>query len=161
MMILSLCQTCLQKYDILVENSDVDLIKELSDETGTTCPCPRQCGGTINLVGNGLVDSIRGKQLKDSIHLTGKELYKAVHGAGLPDEFPSNDEIIRSLLLANKIESVDVEIENMNLGPKFYLHEIRLSNGVTIHLGAGRLGAEVLKITRSTNGSGNTGRSSS
>ena len=51
MMINSVCSTCLQPYKILIQVSDLELVKEISTNEGRICPCPRLCGGEINLTG--------------------------------------------------------------------------------------------------------------
>lgn len=145
MIILSLCQSCLQQYEILVEASDFPLLKEISDENGYTCPCPRLCGGSINLIGNGFADIMISKQLRPPIHLSCKDLYKAVKGLGLPDEIILEKLTIEPLF--SSIESVDIEEHNGRL----YIHELKLKNGLIIHLAAGLRGAQILKITKGVN----------
>lgn len=141
MIILSLCQSCLQQYEILIESTDLPRLKEISDEEGYTCPCPRLCGGSINLIGNGLVDLMNEKQLKPRIHLNGKDLYKAVKGLGLPDELNIQKASVE--LMCMSIESATLEEFN----GKLYLHELRLKNGCSIHLASGLKGPQILKIT--------------
>lgn len=154
MMIFSLCNTCLQPYTVLVEASDVELIKQIADDMGHTCPCPRLCGGRINLVGDPLISEMtKDRRLKESMTLSGKELYQAVNGLGLPDEIPKTIEVVAAMLKSSPIEHLDVEEQQ----GKIFLHEILLQNGVTIHLGSGQFGAQVLKMTkeRTPNGTGN------
>lgn len=145
MIILSLCQSCLQQYEILIEASDLPLLKEISDEHGHTCPCPRLCGGSINLVGNSVADVFRTKQLKPEISLGGKDLYKAVKGLGLPDEIALDTSVLKNLV--QNTESAIFEEYN----GKIYLHELKIMGGIIIHLAAGLKGAQVLKITKEHN----------
>jgi len=133
----------MQPYEILVQVSDVDLVRQLIDEHGLS-PCPRLCGGRINVFNDETIKALQhGKQLAPVISLTGKQLYQAVHGAGLPDEVPTSAEVITSILKANKV--VDLQLEETD--GRFYLHEIKLENGLTIHLGGGAR-ARVVKITK-------------
>lgn len=143
MIVRSLCNTCLQPFELLLEASDVDLIKTIIDDEGHTAPCPRLCGGRINIVGNPVLGAMADK-LKQPIHISGKQLFQAVHGMGLPDEVPTSLTSISALLRANKV--VGVELEEWN--GKFYVHELKLEGGVTVHLSAGVKGAMVLKVTQ-------------
>jgi hypothetical protein len=145
MIINSLCNSCLQPYTILVQSSDVHLLKQIADEAGHTCPCPRLCGGAINLIGDPIIDQMsEDRRLKDPINLTAKELYQAVGGMGLPDEVPKDLSVIRALLQASPVKNAMLEEVN----GKFYLHELHLQDGVVIHLCSGGRGAQVLKITK-------------
>ena len=58
MIINSLCNSCLQPFRLIIEPADVSLVKEISDEAGETCPCPRMCGGSINLVGDPVIKTM-------------------------------------------------------------------------------------------------------
>lgn len=145
-MVHALCQTCLQPYRLMIAASEVSLIKQVAAEDGRTAPCPRQCGGSINLVGDPGIDALtENARLREAMTLTGTELYRAVNGAGLPDEIPTDGDTIRSHLLANRVGGLLLEIGE---GGKYYLHELHLENGVILHLTAGLKGAEVLKITK-------------
>lgn len=141
MIILSACELCFSRFQILVDPEDVELIKQISD--GTHCSCPRLCGGRINLVGGDPLDGMNGI-LKDRLSLTAKELYRAINGAGLPDEIQKDPIIVRSLIMSNKVTAVDVE----DLDGKIYLHRIDLDGGTQIHLGTGLRGAQVVKVTK-------------
>ena len=57
MIILSLCNSCLQPYQLLIQPSDTELVKQIASQDGHLCPCPRLCGGQINLVGSPLISS--------------------------------------------------------------------------------------------------------
>lgn len=78
------------------------------------------------------------------MRVTGKQLYQAVNGLGLPDEIPSSVEVLEALLVGSDV----VETITEEFNKAVFLHEIKLKNGSTIHLGAGLKGAQVLKITR-------------
>lgn len=144
MIIQSLCNTCLQPYTLLVEPSDVNLVKEVCDDEGHTCPCPRLCGGRINLVGDPIISAMnKDKRLKDPITITGKQLYQAIHGLGLPNEIPKSLPIAKSLLINTTITDVDIEEKD----GQFFLHEIKLANGSVIHLASGNRGAQILRIS--------------
>lgn len=148
MIINSLCNTCLQPFTLIVEPGEVYLVKEISDDTGTTCPCPRKCGGAINLIGDPVIgDMSKDPRLKDPMTISGTQLYKAVMGLGLPDEIPKSEILVDSLLRASPIVKTLTETD----GKHVYLHEITLENGSTIHLGSGRKGAQVLKVTKGGN----------
>jgi hypothetical protein len=143
-MILSVCNSCLQPFQILLEAGDVDLVKQISvDDGGRLCKCPRLCGGKINLVGDPVITAMTDK-LREPMTITGRELYVAVHGLGLPDEITKDPEVIRALLKSNKV--ADLFLEEIN--GRVYLHEVRLENGYTLHLAAGARGAQVLKVTK-------------
>jgi hypothetical protein len=152
MIVRSVCSSCLQTYNLLIQASDVDLVKQISTDEGRTCPCPRLCGGEINLTGSPDIDP--DIQLRDPIELTGLQLYQSVGGLGLPDEVPKDVTVIDSIFKAYKVLSIDVEEGNGS----FYLNEIRFEGGVVIHLASGARGAKVLKITKEkANGSVNPG----
>lgn len=145
MIVMSLCQTCLQPYQLMIEPGDIPLIKQIAVEDGKMCPCPRLCGGTINLVGDPGIQTMVEK-LRTPMHIGGKDLYKAVNGLGLPDEVPQDADVIEALFKANSITGVSME----KVSNTFYLHELKLSNGMTVHLAAGSHGAAVLKVTKAT-----------
>jgi len=151
MIVYSVCSTCFQPFNLLIQASDVELVKQISTNEGRSCPCPRLCGGEINLVGKPDLDGV---QLRDPIELTGLQLFQAAGGMGLPDEVPKDLTVIDSLFKAYRIVSADIE----EVGGYFYMHEIRLEGGVTIHLASGARGARILKITKEkVNGSVNPG----
>lgn len=145
MIVRSLCNSCLQPYTLLVMPSDVDLLRQISTNEGQTCPCPRLCGGTINLVGEPTItDAVTSRRLREPLHISGKELYQAVNGLGLPDEVAKDLTVIKALFGTSKVVGIQMEEQGENL----YLHEIKLENGITVHLGAGQRGAKVLKLTK-------------
>lgn len=145
MIINSLCNTCFQPFTLIVEPGEVYLVKEISDDTGSLCPCPRKCGGNINLVGDPVIGQMANDpRLKDPMSISGTQLYKAVMGLGLPDEIPKSAVLVDSLLRASPVVKTLTETD----GKYIYLHEITLENGTTIHLGAGRKGAQVMKVTK-------------
>lgn len=123
----------------------MELLKQVSTEEGKMCPCPRLCGGSINLVLDPTIVAMStDKRLRDPILLTGTELYQAVNGMGLPDEIPKDPIVVQSLLKSSAIAAVVVEEVN----GKIYLHEMILDTGVTIHLGSGQRGAQIIKLTK-------------
>ena len=150
MIILSMCNSCMSRFEILVEPKQVHLIKAVSDKKGTVAKCPRLCGGMINLVGSPGLDSVwksaKGKAFKAPLKITALELYQAIGGLGLPDEVANDPDVMKSMLLSSRIVGVDLEKESSN--DTYYLHEIRLENGVTFHLGSGLRGASVIKMTK-------------
>ena len=151
MIVHSVCTTCFQPFNLLIQASDVELVKQISTNEGRSCPCPRLCGGEINLIGSPDLDGV---QLRDPIELTGLQLYQAAGGMGLPDEVPKDLTVIDSLFKSYRVVSVEVE----EVGGSFYMHEIRLEGGVVVHLASGGRGARILKITKEkTNGSVNPG----
>lgn len=143
MMIFSLCNSCFQPFKLNLQPGDVHLVRQIADEDMNTCPCPRLCGGRINLTEMPVV-SESSKILKQSMSITGRELYVAVNGAGLPDEIVTDPVVVEALMKANSVKEVFMEKH----GERVYLHQISLSNGVTLHLTAGSRGAQVLKITK-------------
>jgi len=142
MIINSICSTCFQPYKLLVQASDVELVKQVATNEGRSSPCPRLCGGEINLVGEPNV--VEEAVLRDPVELTGLQLFQAVGGLGLPDEIPKDLIVLKAIFNAHKIVSVDMEEAHGN----FYLNELRLDGGVTIHLSSGARGARILKITK-------------
>lgn len=142
MIVNSICSTCFQPYKILIQTSDVELVKQISTNEGRSCPCPRLCGGEINLTGQADVDEKL--QLRDPVELTGLQLYQAVGGLGLPDEIPKDVAVINALFKAYPVESLDLQ----EVTGSIYLSEIRLGGGVTVHLSSGARGARVLKVTK-------------
>lgn len=148
MIIKSGCSTCFQTYKLLIQVSDIDLVKQVATNEGRSCPCPRLCGGQINLVGEPLI-SPEVFQLRDPIELTGLQLFQALGGLGLPDEIPKDVTVIDSILRTHKVIGADVQEFNGN----FYLNELRLEDGIVVHLTSGSRGSRVLKITKErTNG---------
>ena len=143
MIVFSVCNTCFQTFKLLVQPSDVTLVKQIASEDGYTCLCPRMCGGSINLVGDSTITAMEGK-LKEPLSITGRELYQAVNGMGLSDEVPKDSATIEAILIANPV--VGVVLEESSGG--FYLHELKLENDITVHLAAGSKGARVLKMTK-------------
>lgn len=143
MIIRSLCNSCFQPFELLIQPSDVELVKQLADEEGHTAPCPRLCGGRINLVGDPNIDGMRSK-LKEPIHVTGLQLFQAVNGLGLPDEVPKDEVTIDSILKTNRVLSIDLD----RSGDSYYLLRLKLENGISIHFTGSPRGARVLKITK-------------
>lgn len=143
MILLSLCSSCLQPFELMLEAADLQLLQKSSGDG--MCPCPRLCGGKINIVPDPTISAMASDaRMRAPMVLTGQELFQAVNGMGLPDEVPSTKETIEALLLAYRVLKLDLEEKN----GRFYLNEIHLSNGVTIHLTSGLYGAQVLKITK-------------
>ena len=153
MIVKSGCSTCFQTYKLLIQVSDLDLVKQVSSDDGQRSACPRLCGGEINLTGEPILPPEK-FQLRDPIELTGRQLYQAINGLGLPDEVPKDVIVIDSILKTHKVVGADVE----EFGGNFYLNELRLEGGLTLHLTAGSRGARVLKITKErVNEPGNPG----
>lgn len=153
-MIFSLCNSCLQSFQIMVEVREVELVKQIADEAGITCPCPRLCGGSINLVGDETIAQMsRDPRLRDPLRLSGKELFQAVKGLGLPDEIPRSLEVVSAMLKAHPLEDFELTEE----AGKLYLSELHLEGGFTIHLTSGPRGAQILKLTKERHGASNPG----
>lgn len=145
MILYTMCNSCLQPYELLLQESDLHLVKQLVEDGTMHCSCPRLCGGKIFLGSDETVKQMStDPRLKDAMKITGKQLYQAVNGMGLPDESPTNLESVVAMLIAHPIKSVGAE----EVGGKVYLHELHLSNGVTVHLSSGHKGAQVLKLTK-------------
>lgn len=143
MILRTACAGCLQTYELLIESGDIPLVKQVAD--GTTAPCPRLCGGRIPLLGDPALELVtQGLSLRSPMLLTGRELYLAVSGAGLPDEMPSDETTTLALLKTHKVIEADVE----KVGKEVYLHELRLEGGICLHLSAGSRGARILKVTK-------------
>ncbi len=155
MMIYSLCNTCLQPYRLILQTQDLSLLKQIASEDGQTCKCPRLCGGLINLMGDATIAAMASdKRLKEPLSITGKELFQAINGMGLPDEVHNDPSTVDAFLRSNKI----VRIRTEDYNGRLYLHELQLENGVTLHLGAGGRGAQIVKMTKErTHGSPSPG----
>ena len=139
----TVCTSCGQSFRVNVEPGDVPLVKQLVDEETKTCPCPRLCGGRLPLSSSGGVPE-DSRVFRFPVDLTGKDLYRAVNGAGLPDEIPKDRAVIEAMLRAYRVKDVVLE----ESGNRYFLHAIELDNGTTVHLCAGSRGAQVLKITK-------------
>lgn len=144
MIFLTVCNTCFQPYELSIDPGSTALVKELLDESETVA-CPRLCGGRILVSDSEAMAALaKDPRLKLPLRISAEELYKAVKGAGLPDEIPNAPEVVESLLLANAVIGVELASDGKHVG----ISELRLANKTIIHLTSGRLGAEVLKITR-------------
>ena len=143
MLIHSLCDKCYQSFKLVLEPADLELVKQVSDAQGFSAPCPKLCGGRINLVGNPSWGGIR-FYAGDAMTVTGKEFYKAVMGGGLPQELPKSAGEIESILKSGKITDMLMEVYN----DQVYLHELEIDKETIIHLCSGAKGAQILKITK-------------
>lgn len=144
MIVRSFCNCCFQAYELMIQQSDLHLMKEIADETGHTAKCPRLCGGHINLVGSSEIESMmEGRRLQTPMRITGTQLYQAINGLGLPDEIPLNKDVVE-MLLNTQIESFEIDTSSGVI----YLSELRFAGGRVLHLTSGPRGAQVLKITK-------------
>ena len=148
MIFVTACNTCLQTFELMLVPDDVRLMKELIDEN-KTIQCPRLCGGRILMTPSKELSKLAAdSRLRDPVYLSGQELYKALMGAGMPDEVPSSPEAVEAMLLAHKVVGVKLSHE----GKHVFIDELKLDNKTIIHLASGHLGAVVLKITRADHG---------
>jgi len=142
----SACETCFQRFLISIEEDAVGLLSDLKGDDDL-CMCPRLCGGMINVSRDSaielVIDSLSSKQVKEPIHLTVKELYRAVHGGGLPDELPKSGYATNKLLEGQIIKKVVLDDRGDG---EVYLQELVLGNGLIIHMSSGLFGAQILKI---------------
>ena len=145
MVLSTLCNGCHERFDIIVAPDSGHLIAQLANEEGVT-ECPRHCGGKILLTGGEAMQLLAAAETGPHTHLNAVELYRAIHGAGLPDEIPKSGELVEAMLKTHKVKDATVE----EVGDRIYLHELVLENGSIIHLTAGGRGAQVLKVTRAT-----------
>ena len=143
MLIHSICNLCFQPFNLVIEMSEIELIKQVSDEKGMTAPCPRLCGGRVNLVGSPSPETAL-NAVKMPMTVTGREFFKAVMGAGLPDEIPVSAEVVSGMLKSGKITNIKAD----QVDGAIYLHEIELDHSVILHLASGSRGATVLKVTK-------------
>jgi hypothetical protein len=148
-MIVTACNACYQRYEILVRPHEQHLIASLGDADGL-CACPRLCGGKVLLrTDPGFLEVLKNMALAPTISITGTELYQATNGLGLPDEIPKDTSVLDALMKEKVIEDLVWE----QADGRFYLHEMKLSSGFRVHLSAGGRGAQVLKVTKEkTNG---------
>lgn len=127
-----------------MEPAHVEIVTLLSKD-GVTVPCPRLCGGSINIRRDPAIEAMATDgRLKQPISLNAFQVYQAVNGMGMPDEIPKDVKTIEAMLLSSKVIEVDV----VESDGRFYLNELRLANGITIHLASGLRGAQVLKLTK-------------
>lgn len=144
MILMAACNSCLGTFEIhFFEAHEIYLVQELSKDGGKTVPCPRLCGGKINIAPDPTIAEMVTK-LKGPVTLNGLELYQAINGLGLPDERPKDPWTVSAALKAYRV--VDAVVENYR--GRAYLHELRLEDGTTIHLTGGAHGAMVLKLTK-------------
>jgi len=145
MILCTLCNSCHECFDIVIAPDMGHLIAQLANEDGVA-ECPRHCGGKILLTGGQAMQLLAQAEKGPHTNLTAVELYRAIHGAGLPDEIPKSGELVEAMLKTHKVKDAIVE----EVGERIYLHELLLENGSIIHLTAGGRGAQVLKVTRAT-----------
>lgn len=141
MIVRSYCDVCEQPYVVLLEPSDLALMKQISSADGEQVPCPRLCGVYISLTSDTFKVPATAKM---PLQLNGKQLYKAVNGAGLPDEVAVTERHLIKLIIGAEVVAVSTEA----VGDEVYLHELHLKNGVVLHLTGGQRGAKVLKATK-------------
>lgn len=146
-MIRSFCQTCFQPFTIqtLPGRDNLALLHQTMDKDGFG-PCPRLCGGKINLTNNEAIEKLMTSvKLRDPLNLTLTQYYQAANGLGCPDEIPKDADILQPLLKSAQVEGMVMDIAPGGL----YIHEIHFDNGFVLHLTAGSKGAMVLKVTKS------------
>jgi hypothetical protein len=138
-----LCNSCFQRYVLTVRPQERGLLAGYEDKG--LLDCARGCGGKV-IFGQDAAAMAEGAQLAPPLHVTATEYYKALGGMGLPDEVTDDPDLIEALFKAHRVDSVMLELA---MG-RIFIHEIRLENGMTVHLSAGAKGAQVLKVTRKT-----------
>ena len=141
MIIYSVCNSCYQSFSLTVMPGHTELMNQIRDEDEITCPCPRLCGGKINIVN---IPELSNASRTPPMVITAQELYQAVNGMGLPDEIPSDPLVVDALLRANKIAKTVMEEVN----GRVYIHEVVLENGVVVHFASAARGACILKTTK-------------
>ena len=147
------CDSCLQ---IIKLQGDQELINKLILHhvrwlKGWPCvTC--NCKGPMTRVDGETLEQLKQEstqRLLSVITLNPEEFFRALCGLGLPDELGCEPEIVKSLLLSNKI--VDVGI--FPLGTKrTVLTQMYLDNGLCIHLASSPAGPVVFKVTRGQHG---------
>lgn len=142
MIIKTFCNTCGSAFDIMVSPLEVTLVRDVMDKNSQAL-CPRMCGGKVLLDPSVDLTPMTGI-LKAPVTLTGREFYKAVHGAGMPDEIPKSVETTEALLLSKRVVGVDAEQRN----ERIYITKLKLEGGLVMYLTAGVFGAVVTKITK-------------
>jgi hypothetical protein len=138
----ALCNSCLQPFVVTVGPDEKQLVQGELDADGH-CACPRLCGGKL-LLGDAANKVREGAQLAKPLHLTGTELFQAIHGLGLPDEVTDDPDLVEALLKTNPVTGAKLE----QVMGRVFLHELHLANGMVVHLTAGARGAQLLKVTR-------------
>lgn len=142
----SVCNSCFQLYSLVIEPEDTELLGTFTE--GQLAPCPRQCGGRINVTAvKELKVPKESRMYKEPIEITVKELHAAIFGNGLPDEIPRDPLVVESMLLSHRIKSVELRDSGPIKGAAIYLDSVLLENGVRVHLGGG-MGARVVKLTK-------------
>jgi len=144
MIFMTLCNRCMQPFQIHIKPDETSLIDQIVDDE-QTCKCPRLCGGRVILEkSKTLSEMATDPRARTPLHLTGTQLFQAVNGMGCPDEIPKDATVLEALLRAYTITAVAVR-ENQG---SIFLDQLVLSDGTTIHLVSGGGGAQVLKITK-------------
>lgn len=146
MIFMTLCNSCMQPYQIHVKPEEVSLIDQIvKDPKIRVCDCPRLCGGEILLEKDDTLHKMAtDPRAKAPLHLTGTQLYQAVNGMGCPDEIPRDSSVLEALLRTYTITGVAVRDADGSV----FLDRLVLSNGTSVHLISGGGGAQVLKITK-------------
>ena len=139
----SLCNTCFQGYEIQVYPDTTHLLRDLIEEDGC-CPCPKDCGGRVNLLDSPEIKALATDPRLVSIQLDIKEFFRAVMGAGLPDEIPTSPEAVDALLRTHRVVKTEVH----QVGKFIALSRLVLENGLSLHLASGHGTAIILKITK-------------
>jgi hypothetical protein len=130
------CKDCKISFSIEVEYSNWHLLAAVSDLDRKTVPCPNGCGASLHLG-----DKERLAEEIDSFkYMNAVQVYQACHGLR-----PSDDPITVanvSELLSSHLDWAEVQEEDN----KVYIHSLR-AGGKSIHLIAGRHGAQVSRIS--------------
>lgn len=78
--------------------------------------------------------------------LSSEEYFRALMGLGTPDEMVCAAEVVRDLLLSQRIKGVHGQ-DVVGTG-RFQIQSLELADGTSLHLGASAHGAIVFRITR-------------
>lgn len=142
-LIRSVCNTCFQAYVLRISDSEKSLLSEILDASGESCPCPRNCGGSIPLQNSQEFTDMHAI-LREPLSITGTELYQAVNGLPLPDEVVKDLEVVKHLSRPENVKYITLSEHDGQV----YVSDISLNDGMKLHLTAGPRGALLFKITK-------------
>ena len=144
------CDNCLMVIRVLGDAEVIDnlIIRHSKWTAGWPCvsenchECMRRVTDTEEVSG---IFAAADTSLIRVNELSPEDAFKALCGLGLPEEIGALPEVIRALLLSNKVK----DIQNwQSASGRTVIDWLELENGVRIHLASSPAGPIVYKITR-------------
>jgi len=136
-----LCNVC--EKCVRISDSDSPYAKALEDEKFLLC-LEESCGGKLVDVDLLPGFAVEGK-LDNPTSMTAEQLFKAVHGFGLPSERMDPKSVVQ-LLKDHRV----LEVHGNEVGkvPRLIVDRLVLDGGWNIHFASSNYGATVFKVTR-------------